>query len=404
MARIKTREVNKGTIKSLDRASSMKRRIKTASIRAKLEMVQERKSDENSSSFATDRIVRVEEEGAAVTGRATETAVRRAYRDYGEKKLRKKEATNRLRDKETAINSAAMSKTDAVEGFTSQKAGSRIKGRVASAYGARPVGKLSNKRGVAYAVSQRKKHAQRIMQSRAYSEKRRTLAKGVKGTARIAKAVATATKSMITAIIAAGSAAIGVIMICIFLSSAIYLFGQDTNVEYSAEVLGVGDTLIMRVASAQLGNVGGLKFCRWYGFSGRVEWCACFVSWCANQCGYIEKGIIPKFAAVGDGVDWFKARGRFQSNKYIPHPGDIIFFDWGTDGTRDHVGFVERCDGKMVYTIEGNSGGACKRLAYRVGHPEILGYGVPAYPMPQSNSKPVKSNTENKKEKRTTTR
>ena len=51
-----------------------------------------------------------------------------------------------------------------------------------------------------------------------------------------------------------------------------------------------------------VGNVGGLKFCRWYGFSGRVEWCACFISWCANQCGYIEKGIIPKFAAVGDGV------------------------------------------------------------------------------------------------------
>lgn len=61
-----------------------------------------------------------------------------------------------------------------------------------------------------------------------------------------------------------------------------------------------------------VGNVGGLKFCRWYGFSGRVEWCACFISWCANQCGYIEKGIIPKFAAVGDGVDWFKARGQFR--------------------------------------------------------------------------------------------
>ena len=389
MADIKTREINKGTIKSLDRASSMKHRIKTASIRAKSEMVQDRKSDENSSSFATDRIMRVEEKGTAATGKATETAVRRAYRDYGEKKLRKKEATNHLSDKETVINSATMSKTDAVVGFTPQKAGSRIKGRRNPAYTSGPVKSGANTRGAAYAISQRNKRAQRLMQARVYSEKKRVLAKGIKGTVRIAKALAVATRSLITAIIAAGSVAVGVILICIFLSSAIYLFGQDTNDEYSAEVLGVGDTLIMRVASAQLGNVGGLKFCRWYGFNGRVEWCACFVSWCANQCGYIEKGIIPKFAAVGDGVNWFKTRGRFQSNKYIPHPGDIIFFDWGADGTRDHVGFVERCDGKMVYTIEGNSGDACRRLAYRVGYTEILGYRVPAYPMPQSTKQRV---------------
>ena len=26
----------------------------------------------------------------------------------------------------------------------------------------------------------------------------------------------------------------------------------------------------------------------WYGFDSRVEWCACFVSWCYNQAGKSE--------------------------------------------------------------------------------------------------------------------
>ena len=37
--------------------------------------------------------------------------------------------------------------------------------------------------------------------------------------------------------------------------------------------------------------------------SSRVEWCACFVSWCADQCGYIESGLVPKFAGCVDGAN-----------------------------------------------------------------------------------------------------
>ena len=194
------------------------------------------------------------------------------------------------------------------------------------------------------------------------------------------KAIASATKTLVSAIAAGGTVCIVIILVCTLFASAIYLFGQDQSDEFSAEALGTGDTLIVRVATAQIGNRGGKKFWSWYGYDSRVDWCAIFVSWCADQCGYIKSGTIPKFAGVPYGVDWFKGKGQFQKRTYIPAPGDIIFIDWGGDGTRDHVGIVERCDGKTVYTVEGNSGDACKRQSYSVGSKTIFGYGVPKYP------------------------
>lgn len=136
---------------------------------------------------------------------------------------------------------------------------------------------------------------------------------------------------------------------------------------------------IVEVALTQLGNEGGQPFWSWYGFGGRVEWCACFVSWCADQCGYIESGIIPKFALCSDGVEWFRANGQWQDRNYEPQAGNIIFFDWGGDGTTDHVGIVEKCENGIVYTVEGNSGDACRQKQYAVGNSVIYGYGCPAY-------------------------
>lgn len=79
------------------------------------------------------------------------------------------------------------------------------------------------------------------------------------------------------------------------------------------------------IALSQVGNIGGQPYWSWYGFSSRVEWCAVFVSWVANQVGYIEKGIIPKFSVCETGANRFKVQGRWKNNTYIPKPGDIIF-------------------------------------------------------------------------------
>ncbi|MDR0863111.1 MAG: CHAP domain-containing protein [Oscillospiraceae bacterium] len=127
---------------------------------------------------------------------------------------------------------------------------------------------------------------------------------------------------------------------------------------------GSGD--IVAVAVSQLGNVNGESYWSWYGFEGRVAWCATFVSWCANECGYIDAGIIPKFAACqSQGIPWFQNRGLWQDSSYVPAPGDIIFFDWEQDGSSDHVGIVESVEGEVVHTIEGT---LLPRIPSRQGH------------------------------------
>ena len=140
-----------------------------------------------------------------------------------------------------------------------------------------------------------------------------------------------------------------------------------------------GNQTIVEVALTQLGNEGGQPYWSWYGFDGHVEWCACFVSWCANECGYIDSGVIPKFAGCANGVQWFKDRGQWQDSSFEPSAGQIIFFDWECDGEVDHVGIVEKCENGVVYTVEGNSGDACKQKQYAVGSSVIYGYGIPAY-------------------------
>ena len=163
------------------------------------------------------------------------------------------------------------------------------------------------------------------------------------------------------------------------------LLADENNSLWSQVLYGItgGDGEIVTVALSQVGNIGGEPYWSWYGFGSRVEWCACFVSWCANECGYIEAGVIPKFAAcASQGVPWFQERGLWQDNSYEPRPGDIIFFDWndgGQDGQSDHVGIVEKVENGRVYTVEGNSGDSVRQNSYPIGYYEIYGYGTPAY-------------------------
>lgn len=146
------------------------------------------------------------------------------------------------------------------------------------------------------------------------------------------------------------------------------------------------DDMIVQVALSQIGNVGGEPYWSWYGFGSRVEWCACFVSWCADQCGCIENGVCPKYAGCVNGVQWFKDRGQWADNDIAPTPGMIVFFDWDNpngssgpqDGEADHTGIVERVENGIVYTGEGNTGDSCAERHYAVGYYEILGYGIPA--------------------------
>lgn len=126
----------------------------------------------------------------------------------------------------------------------------------------------------------------------------------------------------------------------------------------------------------QLGNAGGEKFWRWYGFNERVEWCAIFVSWCANECGYITEDRLPMFSVCDP--DIFKARDQWRGRGYMPKAGDLIFFDWLEDGYQDgdpdHVGIVEKAENGRIYTIEGNSSDMCRRKVYPIDEACIYGF------------------------------
>lgn len=139
---------------------------------------------------------------------------------------------------------------------------------------------------------------------------------------------------------------------------------------------------IVSVALSQLGNKGGEPYWRWYGFSSHVEWCCCFVSWCANECGYIDTGVIPKYAGTSTGVNWFKERGQWLDGSAEPSPGMIIFYDWaknGLDGQPDHTAIVWKVENGYVYTVEGNWDDKCQTSCRPIGEYQILGYGVPKY-------------------------
>ena len=135
-----------------------------------------------------------------------------------------------------------------------------------------------------------------------------------------------------------------------------------------------GNQEVIDLAKRQVGNVGGYPYWSWYGFNSRVEWCACFVSWCYGQMGLSE----PRFAGCqSQGVPWFQSRGQWGARGYENlAPGDAIFFDWDLDGSADHVGLVIGTDGSRVYTVEGNSGDACKIKSYSLDYECIKGYGL----------------------------
>ena len=398
---IKKREKYTGPIRKLDQSAILSHKIKEVSVRTRDSAVRAERDDtvgqnRSASSFAADRMTDAGVEAAVISGHSVEQAVARAYRKYGEKKLTGERQAVRMADAEVDRNTAEA--MNAAIGQTSEviKYQDHVQ-RIVAVNGrkkqvravASPKSAVSAERVQRY---RKQKAVREIVKKNERGSVRRLLSAmtggspvkrgAAAGSMRLMRRVAESAKAFFTTAAAGGTAAIIIIVIMIFCGAAFTLVGDENgdNFAYDFYEIGPGDIAIVKVAQAQLGNVGGNKFWKWYGFSSHVHWCACFVSWCSNECGYIKAGIMPKFAVVGSGASWFKERHRWASGGYSPKPGDVIFFDWDHDGVLDHVGLVESCDGKTVTTIEGNSGNACRRLTYRRGAACITGYGIPAYP------------------------
>ena len=276
MADIKTRNVIKGTIRTIDKASVASQRIKTSYAKTKQQAVESYSSDDNPVEYASgrmsetaSRVLHKSSDGAATAGRqgakAMQTAVVNARKNAGERQLKKSVYKGNVRDITLREN-----------------------GRAA------------------------------LARSCARSKARRDAEKKV--TAKAGEKTAKATKNVLKKIVisfaraarAAGSTAVIIIIVCVLFCTVFCVFEDSSGgiQVYSEEELlsfeegvGIGSTDIVKVAGTQIGNWNGRKFWSWYGFGSRQHWCACFVSWCANQCGYIKAGVIPRFALVTDGVN-----------------------------------------------------------------------------------------------------
>lgn len=378
MADIKTRNVIKGTIRTIDKASIAGQRMKTSYAKTKQHAAESYSSDDSPVEYASGRIsdtasrvLNKGTDGAVSAGHQSAKAARAAAvnlrKNAGEKQLKKSVYKGNVRDVSLRENGrAALARTRA-----------RAKAR-----------HDAEKKVTAKAGEKTAKATKNVLK------------KLVISFARVARAAGAAVKASAMAIAAAGSTAVIIVIVCVLFctvfcvfedsSGAIQVYSEEELMNFE-EGVGIGSTDIVKVAGTQIGNWNGRKFWSWYGFSSRQPWCACFVSWCANQCGYIKAGVIPKFALVTDGISWFKKKGEWRSRKYKPRPGDIIFFDWYGDGSRDHVGIVESCDGRYVHTIEGNSSNLCRRKTYPVGWYEIYGYGVPKYSGAEGKDKKEKN-------------
>lgn len=173
-------------------------------------------------------------------------------------------------------------------------------------------------------------------------------------------------------------------------------FWKDKDAAFFPSIMGTSNAAIVNVALSQRGNYGGETYWDWWGHKKRVEWCAIFVSWCADKCGFLESGVIPKFQGCWAGANLFRQKGQlvYARSTYVPQPGNIVFFDWEDeethirDGLPDHVGIVVSVQDGTLYTVEGNSGkypGRVREKTYSLESPSLLYYAVPVYPQSQTS-------------------
>ena len=153
---------------------------------------------------------------------------------------------------------------------------------------------------------------------------------------------------------------------------AIYENSHNNSGNQASDIVGVAST---QVGYGEGGD-GYTKYGDWYGLP-YSDWCAMFVSWCANQAG-VSTDVFPSFALCSAGADWFISQGRFHyAGSYAPQAGDLIFYS--SYGNIYHVGLVTGSDDSNVYSIEGNYNEAVYNVSYPLSYGDILGYATPAY-------------------------
>ena len=434
MSDIKTRDVTKGSIKTLDRATRSMHHLKEETIKGKYMEPGREQDDHSGDSYAENRVEQYAGDGAAYASRAgidmllrsreqangypaefdhgsgpkpsaapdagfgSQEQIQRAFKEQGVKNILDRRNRSRMADKEVVsiaeenyftgrVRNASIGRRDR----TQNKAAGKI---AKSSNAVQKKNELIQRN--------RKEHAiRRIVggkETAGYPILSFFRLSGTTGNNRRARTLTSFIKFMWenakTAILtlgAGGAATVIVLILFVFFTIGAISFSNNSpdasvtddpeSIEYFIPDLAGSPTreAIVKAASREVGNIGGEKFWRWYGFKSHVHWCACFTSYIAAECGCINSGVCPKSAVVSGWIDFYKKQHRWAGRNYIPHSGDFIIFDWEGDGEPDHIGIVESCDGKTVNTIEGNSRDVCKRKSYTRGSGLIYGYGCPNY-------------------------
>ena len=419
MADIKTRDVTRGYIKTLDRAASSMHHLKEETIRSKAMEISSRQHGENGDTYAQEMTEHYAGSAAAYSAHtgvelilrnrnkssevpnypeSSEEQIRRAFREQGIRTIRGNQEKAKLADAEVLHNTEEVRFAGRIRNASAGKGNELIQRKSDRIIGKR---RIASKGDESIQCSRKELAVKRIVgkNDAAVYPIRSLLGIGRTGANR--RRASTASHFMTylwenarTTIATVGAGGIGAIItltLLVFFGIGILTFSNnspDTSVtddpdaiEYFIPDLAGSPTreAIVRAAAREVGNVGGEKFWRWYGFNSHVHWCACFTSYIAAECGCIQSGVCPKSAIVDDWISFYKKQHRWAGKNYIPHSGDFILFDWEGDGQPDHIGIVESCDGKTVHTIEGNSRDVCRRKTYTRGSGLIYGYGCPNY-------------------------
>ena len=445
MADIKVRKVNRGSIKTLDRAASSMHHIKEATVRTKFaDIYGNQDNDENA--YAQNRIEHYAGDSAAYAARAgvellqrsrsqtdenaellqhsgsqisksdefiqrygadipvfsegigqNDERIHRAVRTEGVKRIRDKQQLVKMTEDEVLRNAGEYRNNSRIRGsalWRNVENIQRFGRRSGNTRTKMPKGdeKIQRKRrqyAIDRIISRQNARAHNfISQLRSNKKEGRSVARTLSS---FIKFMWERSRTAILTIGAGGTAAVIIVTLFVFFGIGAITFSNnspETSITENQEeiVYFIPDLegsptryAVVQAAAREIGNVGGRKFWSWYGFSSRVHWCACFTSYIAAECGCIQSGICPKDAGVEGWMNFYKKQHRWAPGNYIPHSGDFILFDFNGNGTPDHIGIVESCDGKTVHTIEGNSGNRCRRGTYSRGAGSILGYGCPNY-------------------------
>ena len=418
MADIKTRDVTKGSIKTLDRAASSMHHLKEETIRSKALDISNRQDGETADAYAQGTIEHYTGDGAAYAAQAgtelllrnrnrsletssypqgSEEQIQQAFREQGIKTIRSRQQEAKLADAEVLRNNEETRLTGRIRNASTRKNAELIQ---------RNSGRIAKNRQLAPKSDEFVQRSRKELAIKRIVGRNDTAAYPLRSfirTGRInanRRRASTASRFMTflwenartaaATLGAGGVATIITLTLLVFFGIGVITFSNNSpdtsisdpeEIEYFIPDLAGSPTreAIVKAAAREVGNVGGEKFWRWYGFNSHVHWCACFTSYIAAECGCIKSGVCPKSAVVSGWIDFYKKQHRWAGRNYIPHSGDFIIFDWEGDGVADHIGIVESCDGKTVTTIEGNSRDVCRRKSYARGSGLIYGYGCPNY-------------------------